>query len=387
MVSKKITQNLICFLLLALTLSNCKVPYDPPLKATDINSLVVEGFIDGAAPVVFKIGRTRALTVGDTATRKYELNAIVSIEDDHQNRYPLIESGSGIYISSGLLNLNLSSQYRLHIFTADHREYLSDLVPFKQSPPIDTVSWKIKDEGVQISLNTRDVNNATRYYRWEYSETWEFHSRYRSSWKAIITRNPDYVSVVTRPENVYTCWQTHNSTNILLGSSAKLSNDVINEMPIKYVEPHDKRISVKYSIWVKQYALDIKGYNYLEAIRNNTEGVGSIFDPQPNQTAGNIHCISDPAEKVIGYVSAGNSVEKRIFIKNNELPTSWNIYPDCPTYDVPNNQDSLMAYFDGGWEPLFIKQITATQIAYTSSYAECVNCTLTGTNVKPSFWP
>lgn len=375
-----------CYFFLALTLSNCEVPYDPPLKSTDVNSLVVEGFIDGAAPVIFKIGRTRALTVGDTATRNYELNAIVSIEDDHQNRYPLIESGGGIYSSSGILNLNSTSQYRLHIFTADHREYLSDLVPFKQSPPIDTVSWKIKDEGVQISLNTRDVNNATRYYRWEYSETWEFHSRYSSSLEAIITRNPDYVSMVPRLENVFTCWQTHNSTNILLGSSAKLTNDVINEMPINYVEPHDKKISVKYSIWVKQYALDIKGYNYLEAIRNNTENVGSIFDPQPNQTGGNIHCITDPAEKVIGYVNAGNSVEKRIFIKNSELPTSWNIFPDCPTYDVPNIQDSLLEYFDGGWEPLFIKHLSSGQIVYSASYKECVNCTLSGTNIKPSFW-
>ncbi len=193
--------------------------------------------------------------------------------------------------------------------------------------------------------------------------------------------------MVRRTEDVYTCWQTHNSTNILLGSSAKLSDDVINEAPIAYIEPHDKKISVLYSIWVRQYALDINGYNYLEAIRNNTERVGSIFDPQPNQTTGNIRCITDPAEKVIGYVNAGNSVEKRIFIKNSELPPLWNKYPDCPIYDVPDNQDSLLAYFDGGWEPLQRMLTPANQVVYPASYKDCVDCTLTGTNIKPSFWP
>ncbi len=384
---KYFSQKLFLCCLLALGLGNCKVPFDPPLKSTDVNSLVVEGFVDGAAPVTFKISRSRRLTVGDTAERKYELNARVAVEDNHQNMYPLTEQGNGIYSSINNLNLNTAYQYRIHIFTSDNSEYLSDLVAFKQSPPIDTVSWKIKDNGVQISVNTHDPNNATRYYRWEYSETWEFHSRYRSSWEAHISYNPDVVSIIPRTEDVSTCWQTHNSTNILLGSSAKLSADVINQAPITYIEPHDDKISVLYSIWVKQYALDINGYNYFEAIRNNTERVGSIFDPQPNQTAGNIHCITNPAEKVIGYVSAGNSVEKRIFIKNSELPPFWTIYPDCPLVEVPNIKDSLIAYFDGGWDPIDRMLTPTFDVVYSASYKDCVDCTLRGTNIKPSFWP
>ena len=370
-----------------IAITSCKDSFDPVLKQTDVNSLVVEGYIDGTAPAQFKISRSRILTVGDTAARKYELNASVTIEDDHQNTYPLTETGSGGYSSINPLNLTPSYQYRLHIFTSDRREYISDLVPLKQSPPIDSVAWEIKDNGVQILLNTHDLNNATRYYRWEYSETWEFHSRYLSSWEANISYNPDAVSMVPRTEDVYTCWQTHNSTNILLGSSAKLSNDLINRAPIVYIEQHDKKISVLYSIWVKQYALDIQGYNYYAAIRDNTERVGSIFDPQPNQTAGNIHCVTDPDEKVIGYIAAGNSVEKRIFISNSSLPPFWNIYPDCPIREVPNIRDSLIFYFDGGWDPID-KMLTPTnQVVYSASYKDCVDCTLTGTNVKPSFWP
>lgn len=382
-----LSKRLVFCCLLALALSNCKNSFDPILKQTDLNSLVVEGYIDGAAPAVFKISRTRMLTVGDTAARRYELNASVSIEDDQQNSYPLTETGGGSYSSIRIINLPTTAKYRLHIFTSDNREYLSDLVEFKKSPAIDTIGWEIKDGGVQISLNTHDANNDTRYYRWEYSETWEFHSRYFSSWQAIITYNPDRATMLPRTEDVYTCWQTNNSTNILLGSSAKLTNDVISEAPIIYVQNHDKKISVLYSIWVKQYAFDLNGYNYYTAIRNNTERVGSIFDPQPNQTAGNIYCITNPDEKVIGYVAAGNSFEKRIFISNSSLPRSWNIFPDCPLIEVPNITDSLIFYFDGGWDPIDKMLTPSNETVYSASYKDCVDCTLTGTNVKPSFWP
>ncbi|MGH2565460.1 MAG: DUF4249 domain-containing protein, partial [Ginsengibacter sp.] len=283
--------------LLVLVLSNCKVPYDPVLKSTDTNALVVEGYIDGSTPVSFSVSRSRMLTVGDTAQSRYELNARVTIEDDHQNAYPLTEAGRGVYNSTDILPLNAAFQYRIHIFTADGREYASDMVAFKSSPAIDTIGWNFKDGGVQVFVNTHDANNITRYYRWQYVETWEFHTLYFSDVKYLAASN----TVVPRTEQVNVCWQNDNSTSILLGSSAKLAQDVINEMPLSYIENHSKKISVLYSIWVKQYALDVNGYNYWTAMKNNTEGVGSIFDPQPNQTSGNIHCITDPAEKVVGY--------------------------------------------------------------------------------------
>ena len=81
----------------ALALSHCKIPYEPKLKSTDTNALVVEGFIDGSSPISFKLSRSRKLTTGDTASPGSELNARVIVEDDHQDAYPLTEAGNGIY--------------------------------------------------------------------------------------------------------------------------------------------------------------------------------------------------------------------------------------------------------------------------------------------------
>ena len=363
------------------TLATCKIPYEPKLKPSDTNSLVVEGYIDGAIPMTIKLSRTRMLTNGDTAARIYELGAKVIVEDDKQNSYPLSEMGNGIYSSLYILPLTAGNLYRLHIFTTENEEYLSDFVPFRPSPPIDSIGWNLKDDGVQIYVNTHDPSDTTRYYRWEYSETWQYHTEYSSSYEY----DPVNVVVIPRAQQIYYCWQTDSSTSILLGSSAKLSSDVINEMPLVYIQPHDERLSDEYSIWVKQYALDQNGYNYWLAMQSNTESVGSIFDPQPNETVGNIHCVTNPAELVVGYINAGNTVEKRVFIYNSSIPSGWNIPLYCPIKNVPDIPDSLKYYFSSLYTPI---ELIGPPPAYSGSTPDCVDCrTHGGVTIEPSFWP
>lgn len=384
MVQKCFSMKMLLYCLFALVLSNCKVPYEPTLKSSDTNSLVVEGVIDGAFPFVIKLSRSRMLTNGDTAAHKYELGAKVIVEDDHQNSYPLYETGMGTYSSLSTLSLNAAYQYRLHIFTANKEEYLSALVPFKSAPAIDSIGWNIKDGGVQVYVNTHDPNNSTTYYRWEYKETWEFHTEYYSNYEYISSDS----TVIPRTNQINICWRSDSSTNIFLSSSANLSSDVIYQMPLPYIQPHDQKLSVLYSIWVKQFALDLNGYNYWLAMKNNTENVGSIFDPQPNETVGNIHCVTNPAENVVGYISAGNTYVKRVFISNQSLPLGWNLFNPCTLITVPNIKDSLAFYFGGGYDPIDVSGPPAfPPIAYSASDKSCVDCTLQGTNIKPSFWP
>jgi hypothetical protein len=160
---------------------------------------------------------------------------------------------------------------------------------------------------------------------------------------------------------------------------------VINEMPVNLIPFGDKRISVLYSILVTQYALDSVGYNYWNAMRANTENVGSIFDPQPNLTRGNIHCTTDPSELVVGYIGAGTTQQKRFFISNDRMPSNWNSPPDCIERNIP--KDSIV-YYLGGMTFIPIDTIYETSsYAFTASSRDCTDCTFFGTNIKPAFWP
>lgn len=366
-----------------LLLSECKIPYDPLLKSSKTHSLVVDGFVNVNGTTNIKLSRTRNISSGDTAAYINEVNAKVVIEDNQNNVFPLDENGGGNY--SGNYFLNSNAQYRLHIITADQKEYFSDFVSSKISPPIENVAWKLNEGGVQIHLNTRDPDNSTRFYRWSYTETWEFHSQYNS----ILKYNPADTTVIYRTVPVFVCYRTRDASAILLGSSAKLAQDVIHEAPILFIPDHDRRISVLYSTIVTQYALDSSGYNYWNAMKANTENVGSIFDPQPNQTKGNIHCVFDSTETVIGYIGAGATDQRRIFIKNSEMPSDWNQAPNCTDYEVPNMLDSILFYFASNSFIPYLKDSTPSGITkgYFSASGTCVDCTITGSPVKPIFWP
>ena len=73
-----------------------------------------------------------------------------------------------------------------------------------------------------------------------------------------------------------------------------------------------------YSINVKQYALSHEAYLFFEKIKKNTEQLGSIFDPQPSELQGNIHCITNPAETVVGYVDISEEKVQRNFYQEYE---------------------------------------------------------------------
>lgn len=339
----------------------------------------MEGYLNASEPTVIKLSHTRSISKNDTASRLPELNAKVIVEDDRQNSYLLKETGNGIYtIDANFYNPDF--KYRLHILTSSGKEYQSDFVPFKSSPPISNIDWNFKDNAVQLYANTEDPQNSTHFYRWNYEETWEYHTPYVSFWKFNKADN----SLSPRTDQVHICWVSEKNTNILLGSSLKLQKDIIYHSPIVYFPEHDQRLNVLYSVLVTQFALDTSAYNYWTAMKSNTEDVGSIFDPQPNQTKGNIHCLTDPTEPVIGYIGAGSTTKFRAFIDNSSLPSTWNVRPDCESMFLTSDEQLL--HFLIGWVPLYTGYENGVP-GYYAAYKECGDCTYKGTNIKPAFWP
>src|SRR4029450_12184246 len=124
--------------------------------------------------------------------------------------------------------------YRLRISTTDGKEYLSDYMTVKTTPPIDSISYTYNDKGVTIYANTHDPSNNTRYYRYEYDETWEYHASIFSEIKYTGVGVPPFVTR-TGDDLVYVCYRTQKSHKIYLASSAGLESDVIYQFPIQFI--------------------------------------------------------------------------------------------------------------------------------------------------------
>lgn len=355
---------------------SCKERFTPNVQSLEQSFLVVEGNLNAAQDSTV-IRLTRSYKLDDTASLKFENNAQLTVEGSDNTTRSLSARGRGYYFSSNL-NLTVGTGYRVRIRTTNGKEYLSDYVTARKTPPIDSISWEREDAGLRIFANTKDVTNATRYYRWDFDETWEIHSYYFSFY---IYQRPNVRPRIFPAEDVSVCWKYDYSRHIPLANSVHLQNDVIYKAPIMLIENGDDRLSVRYSILVKQYALDKDAYNFFELMKKNTEDIGSIFAPQPSELRGNLHCTTDPDEYVLGYITASSMETKRVFIR-----VPWNFRQDCPDFTVPDIPDSILFYFGTG--SLYPYDFSADPGPhYQASHPDCIDCTLrNGSLVKPSFW-
>ena len=390
-----------------LFMAGCREPFNPSIVTESSNYLVVEGFLnlgEGATNIYL----SRTTKVNEPGIKVPELNASLQVEGTSGLTFSLHEMGGGRYSVEGII-YDPSDEYRLRIITSDGKEYLSDFVATKATPAIDSISWKRDREGVTVYVNAHDPTNATRYYLWEYEETWEYRSPFTTDYDY---EEPDG-EVINRDKsiNIERCWNYGGSDQLIIGTTAKLSQDVVHLFPLLSIPEGNIKLSQLYSILVRQYALSSEAYEYLRLMKSNTESVGSIFDPQPSGLRGNIHAVEDPNEPVIGYVFAANVEEQRIFIERAEVP-DWSYVFSCPDMKfVDLNVDSLnWNYLDIAPNPLPKDPDLTTLNEFDSVYrkppglhkpirpasdsdgwmsqkAECVDCRLRGgINIKPDFW-
>src|SRR6185312_10746029 len=387
--------GLVCIILFA---QSRKEAITPALSASDnIMYLVIEGTSIGAADsTIIKLRRTKKIDTLKTIIP--ELNATIVVESDANTTYPLSATATAGAYACAPITLDPAHKYRLRIKTADSKEYLSDFVAVKNAPPIDSVGFIAKSTGVQIYANTHDATNATKYYRWDFTEDWQFHSKYVSGYYS----NGSKLLARTPAQQVYNCFGNDNSGNVIIASTTKLTNDIIYQAPLTLIPANSEKIETKYTILVKQYALTSDAYSFWDNLQKNTEKLGSIFDVLPSQTPTNFHCLTNPNELVIGYLSVGNASNKRIFITAGQLLSTYSpLYPcvckldtafDNPDPKIPTQkQTGILAPASSPYVPvtgLFIPPDNpfGGPNAYTFSTILCVDCTVRGSRIAPPYW-
>ncbi len=380
---QKITYNLSLLLLIG----SCIYPFDPPSEDYE-NLLVVEAFLTDSDDA-FEVVLSRSIPI-DTGYNLPEENALISISDDLGGIYDLYEENPGRYMSFPDFTAQTGRIYRLHIQTTDGQQYESDSVFLLETPPIDSVFFRYEErvategeknnKGLQIYVTTHDSKNSTWFYRWDYKETWEFRSKYRSLhiWEDEMVKD--------REDLIYRCWKNYISSNVLVATSNTLNEDIISEFPLVYVSNSSDRLMLKYSILVKQYALNEESYNYWKELEKINENLGTFFDPQPSTIKGNISNINDENDIVLGYFDGSSVQEKRIFISKGEYPSivTPNYYAHCT--------DTIVSYFqirsllNEGYMLVGEVGTNTGGVAYQLSYESCIDCTLFGTNIEPDFW-
>jgi hypothetical protein len=174
------------------------------------------------------------------------------------------------------------------------------------------------------------------------------------------------------------------SGSILLGSTVRLSSDVIKDLPLNRVPISTNKLFIKYSILVRQYGLSRQAFEYWTDLAKTTQGTGSLFDVLPSQVTGNIRNVADPHILAFGYFSAATEETKRLTVAPR-----LGIYPRCIEPDtIPlrcssregdecalNTPKLLLTYWGARSDSVLV------------AAHSCADCRIGGgTTERPSFW-
>jgi hypothetical protein len=131
-----------------------------------------------------------------------------------------------------------------------------------------------------------------------------------------------------------------------------------------------------------------EAYQFFQTLQKNTQQTGTLFDPQPSQLPTNFHCLTNPGEKIIGFIYATNITERRIFISHRQVE-NWHYQgqaQDCDNlvHTFANPVDfRIFDYPDTSFAPYYFQSGGGLVLVRKS----CTYCTYYGgSNVKPSFW-
>jgi hypothetical protein len=380
------------FFFVLLLLNACVKAYEPPALKAKNNYLVIDGTINTGGNGITSIVLSRSKNLADTVRFIPELGAKVEIESSRGMIYQLIDSFQQGKYTSVPLNLSAADQYKIKITTANGRQYQSSFVKSINTPPIDSISWNqdIINKGINLKVSTRDPQNATKYYRWDFIETWQYNTKEIAQWVNVNGFIQSLgIDFLNDPLQIHQCWTTKPSPKIIVGNSIGLKSDVISLKPIHFIPYNDERLTVKYSILVQQYALNQEAHDYWQLVQNNSQNLGTLFDLMPSQLVSNINSISDPNEPVIGYLSASTIQQKRIFISNNDVSNWIKRIPgiDCIPQIIETNPVNFRIYNfgDTSYAPWYFTGSNPPFLVIAKK--SCVDCRVKGgVNTKPNFW-
>ena len=387
----QMNKNWLILIIPAILVSGCVDPFTPKIDEYQ-NLIVINGRITDQEGYQY-VEVSRSSPFNNPQDNPVN-NCTVTFYDSESAVYNLQETSPGKYqVWMEKDNLVPGNKYKMKVLTPDGKTYASDFVTLLPCPPVDSVYYEetvmnTDDpdqtfKGIQFYADADATGLATTSFMWELTETWEYHSRFMLdgyyNGRAILHVDPGI------SDSLYYCWKTSNISNYYTYSTLNLTANKIKKMPLNFVSNEENRLSVRYSLLVKQYSLTTEAFNYWDELRKQSQESGKLYETQPSRIKGNIACIDDPHETVLGYFTVTSVKEKRIF-----APALINAVYDCNPTEGLNQTEMIFR----------LSSLSVNNFPYYLYYLQhpdgldwfivkqsCFDCTLKGGILqKPDFW-
>lgn len=381
---------------------SCIEPYE--INTGNYNNLLV---VDGLITNENKTHMVKLSRSVKNLNQKAEKvsGARVFITDDLGNYFYLAESGEGVYVTDSTdLMPQTGRTYQLTIETPEGKSYVSSPTTMLPQTEIDNLyfrkdkEWDLnnQNENTGISIFLDGLSYKGAYIRWTYEETWKFKIPYPSPY----TFNDDRQLIQITPIN-YICWKKNFSNNISVQAFGQFANEKIKDKKLLFIPTKlNDKLTMRYSVLVKQMSISKDEYYYWEKLKTANEEVGNVFGTQPFGVTGNISCLTDKEEPVLGYFQVASVATHRLYINSSELDIldlpNYNSSGQCEIQSILVDRKNYWSVYEI-YEKLVLNNshriiepiydlwgIQITGLILTD--AICTDCSLTGDPQKPYFW-
>ena len=377
-------ENLLLIIFLLFCVTSCVDEYMPELDKYE-NLLVVDGLLTNSSdPIVVRLSISSL--VNDEKFIPVSNGELFITDENQVIAQHLLETGPGTYQAMDTsFRGQVGKAYQLHINLPNGQSYISDVCRLKAPSPIDSVFGIIEPPdfsngnpdfpGIQFYVANHSEVNDSCYYLWRLSETYKYQSDFDIdyTWEGEFIPYPD-------PDSLRTCWRTTKVNEIIFASTKYLDPTAVNQFPLYFVSTATKRLSIKYSVLIKQLSISEGAFNFYNAIKEQNIEQGNLWTQQPFQILGNMHDVNNSDKPVLGYFIVAGATEKRIFVNRPALTFYYNI---CP----PDFESLRWIAFEpqSSW-PIYIDDIMFLGWAMADERV-CFDCRLEGGSLSPpDFW-
>lgn len=382
--------NLIIIFMAGLVLAGCREEFFPEFKGDD-KKLVIEGGIT-SEPGPYFIRLSQSLPINQPIRVPYT-GCEVIISDDTGYQEILTEKEPGVYqtLENGITG-RVGNSYAVQVKTPEGKIYQTDFQKMENPVGIDSIYAELNKKedpeypfglpGYQFYINTRATTGGEAWFLWKMTETYEYradyplHALYYFGDYFYTDRNMVEIDQITglNYDSLYTCWKTDPVKDIFTGKTGNLTYPQITGQPLHFVSTVTKKLSVRYSLLVKQYSIGEEAWSFWNRIGELISDETFLYTKQPWNIQGNLVSSEDPAEITFGYFTVASVTEKRIFVNR----------PNATFYFVPGYAGTDVSELHKKAQPVYLV-LTEQGLAFV--HKDCVDCRTGGGVVrKPDFW-
>ena len=302
-------KNLIHIIFMLFISTACEEVYEADLENV-ANQVVIESLITNDPNVNFvKISKTRGFYAEES--QQMVSGAKVELIDEHGQVFDGVETSTGYFVVNHAAVVGRNYQLRV---VAEGETYESAQ---KQMPPLPAVdSLYVLPETKTVYYYSsygepvpRQVTGMHAYVDLPVTDSLD-HYRFdvRSTLEYVIPPPP----VLIPPPPIY-CWMNfldrdifnikgpskYSDSELLRKHSLLFKNNTIGSY-ITQETVDSGAYMVGWIVDVEQFGISNEVYNYYDAMNDQLEAEGKLFDPVYAQLEPNIHCITKPEKEVLG---------------------------------------------------------------------------------------